>query len=175
MKAISDTATPRNLPLPLGERVGVRGLSLPRRGQDRLQDAFHILDHLVVPEPQYPIAALFKKPRSLGICRSLIAMLAAIELYDQPNALAQEVDDIRTDWNLTPEFQATQTPIAQPKPELRFDRCRIASKLARAVAVFGRLFDHWREHPHPNPLPQGRGNERIAALYPLQAVGGIHA
>src|SRR3546814_20464880 len=45
-----------DLPLPDGERAGVRGLSVFQRLDDGRQDAIHVFEHLVVPKTDDAVA-----------------------------------------------------------------------------------------------------------------------
>src|SRR5262245_46367877 len=70
------------LPLPEGERGGVRGfrcLTL-KRAQDLLQHALKIAHHVVVPETKDEIAARFQISGSSRILFGARGMLSAIKL-----------------------------------------------------------------------------------------------
>src|SRR5690606_4618928 len=72
-------ATVRSLfPLPVGERVRVRGILIRRCGDD-FQNTVDILHDVVVPEPQDEITELLQFGGSLRIFDLSFRMLPAIE------------------------------------------------------------------------------------------------
>src|SRR5262245_60769991 len=93
------------LPLPGGERVGVRGFGYwQTRAQDRLEYAIRILDHLIVPEAQNKITHRFQGGGSGVVSFSTLVVLPAIDLDDELAFGAQEIDDVVVDGDLSFEF-----------------------------------------------------------------------
>src|SRR5215467_14437301 len=73
------------LPLPEGERGGVRGFGrlLIERIQNLLEHALEVAHHIVVPESKHEISHRFQSPGALFILRRTLRMLTAIKLNDQ--------------------------------------------------------------------------------------------
>src|SRR5438132_804588 len=73
------------LPLPAGERAGVRGLGCLsiKRSQDLLKDAVDISYHVMIPKSQHEITHRLQYPGPLCILFATLTMLAAIEFHDQ--------------------------------------------------------------------------------------------
>ena len=85
---------------------------------DHGQDPIHIGKHIIVPEAQNPKPPPFKEavaslipPGMLPLC-----MLAAIQFNYDPARKAGEIDDIRSDRNLTAELGSVELPCSQPLP-----------------------------------------------------------
>src|ERR1700730_193906 len=68
------------LPLPLGERVGVRGTSLVDCTQDLFQYTVDIANNIVVPKSQNEITHGLQHGSSARITRSALIMLPAVDL-----------------------------------------------------------------------------------------------
>ena len=101
-----DTETPRRIPSPLAGEGRERG----RKGQgDRLQDRLRLGQHLIVPEPDHPVAATVQPAAPFLIICNLRGVLAAVELDDQPRAVRDEVDDERSNRLLAAESLASKT------------------------------------------------------------------
>jgi hypothetical protein len=82
---------------------------------DDLQYAFEVLQHLVVPEPQDPIASALEEMGPSGI--NLAIVLTAVDLDDQPCFDAQEVHHEGLDRRLKPELVPDESAVAQRTPE----------------------------------------------------------
>jgi hypothetical protein len=54
---------------------------------------------------------------SLFIVRSVVGVLSAIQLYDQPGGHADKICDIVPDGHLATEFEAAQAAITELTPE----------------------------------------------------------
>jgi hypothetical protein len=82
------------LPLPGGERGGVRGFErlLIDRVQYLFENAIEIPQHIVVPKAQDEITARFQILGSTRIIRMLICVLPIIEFDDELCVRAAEVD-----------------------------------------------------------------------------------
>ena len=79
-----------------------------QRLPDHRQHSIKIVDHIIVPEPQYDIPLRIKKSRAPGIVFSIHSMLPAIDLYYQSLFSRNEVANELTDWKLAVEADATQ-------------------------------------------------------------------
>ena len=104
------------LPLPVGERAGVRGDRSQVVG-DALENAVDVLKHLVVPESKYEIPARFQSASALAILLAALTVLSAIRFDDQARGFAAKIHDVAIDRHLPTEFQSAQTPIPQPEPK----------------------------------------------------------
>jgi len=82
-----------------------------------LQHSLCIAQHLIVPEPQHPIARLGQKLSPPLIRFNLISMMSAIQLNDQPRFWTEEVHDVATDWLLPSELKAVHLSAAQLHPQ----------------------------------------------------------
>src|SRR5262245_61479432 len=100
------------LPLPKGERGGVRGFErlLIERVQNLFEHAIEIAHHIIVPEPQHEISHRFQSPRALFILTRAIRMLAAIKLNDQFCISTNEIDNEPIDRHLSFEFPIREPP-----------------------------------------------------------------
>src|SRR5690242_18905254 len=107
------------LPLPGGERVGVRGQGsmLVQCTEDRLYDTVSISQHIVVPESQYGVPGRFQDFAASFVFSSSFGMLAAIQFHDQSRVRTNEVDPVLMHRRLPSKLPSSKTPIAQAKPE----------------------------------------------------------
>lgn len=93
--------------------MGARSLQF---AQDYLEHGRCILEHLVVPEPQYPVALCLQPPVSLYIVRSLILMLAAVKLNNEFGLNTHKVCNVSDDYKLTAEPVVADLPSPQVTP-----------------------------------------------------------
>ncbi len=83
---------------------------------DSLQHRFWILQYLVIPESQRPIAALCE---AISACPTRLrsgCVLAAVQLDDQPPLDTAEVGDDWPNWNLPPKLRAPKLSRPQILP-----------------------------------------------------------
>src|SRR5919197_2686146 len=99
------------LPLPEGERGGVRGFGsmLVNRAQNLFQHPVHIARNVVIPESKDEIAHGLQHSRSIRIACLVVIMLTAIKLHDELGVRAEEIDDEAIDRHLPLEFPSGQT------------------------------------------------------------------
>src|SRR5689334_12856255 len=99
------------LPLPAGERGGVRGFGrmLIERAQNLLKHAFEIAHHVVVPETEHEITHRLQHCRALFILTSANCMLTTVELDDQFRISANKIQDEAIDWHLPLEFPCRES------------------------------------------------------------------
>lgn len=121
------------LPLPLGERAGVRGFQRPinsKRRRDLRQHAFDICENLVVPKSQNTKAFLLQPGCSLCVyLRPAIAcVLAAVLFNDKSSVETAKIGNIWTDGSLSAEFDAFEAPVTQQHPHLSFGVGLISSE-----------------------------------------------
>ena len=121
-----------------------------------------------------------------AVCRDGVvkAMLAAVDLDDEPVLQAGEIDDAASDRHLAAEMQAVHPLLAQLDPQLHFLRRHALSQSTgdahrdarsrpparnplrrlhqvgkRHVVHGGARGEDWRD-PNPSPKGRGRGGER---------------
>jgi hypothetical protein len=95
-----------------------------------LEDTGRIAKDIVVPEAQDAESAHFQ----IGIANLIadtLSMLAPVCFDDQPMLERDEIDDPRSERDLTPEFVVGQLPRAEKMPELLLGIRRGASQIAR--------------------------------------------
>jgi hypothetical protein len=97
-----------------------RGLirAVPRQEQflsDRLEHAFRVTHHLVVPESQHFVTKRFDRLSSWSV--DLGRVVATIQFDDQSCGAAGEVCDVRTNWELADEFSTLDASAAQMIPQ----------------------------------------------------------
>src|SRR5437879_6364971 len=135
------------LPLPGGERVGVRGArSLRQSRKDLLEHPIHVLQHVVVPDAQHEIAARFEDCRALGISFRIRRVLTAIKLDDETSIRTAEIREEPVDGHLALELPSVQSSITQAKPQLAFRIRLIAAQVARSFDSLA------HSAPHPPAL-----------------------
>jgi len=84
-------------------------------GSEHLQDAFDVLEYLVVPDPDDLVAEPDQQCVPLAICRAL-CMLAAVDFDDQMPFAADEVRAVGTYRLLADEFEAAELAVARLSP-----------------------------------------------------------
>jgi hypothetical protein len=98
---------------------------------DRRKNAGHILDDVVIPESQDTITRRGKigSPVLIG---SAIGMLPAIQFDNNPELMAGEVSEVRTDCRLTPKMMLLERRLSQMLPELLFSFGHVTPQSSRA-------------------------------------------
>jgi len=91
-----------------------RPLPLQSR-KDHLDDRIHLLQHLVVPEPQNLEPSLLQAPVAYVIPLAL-QMLPAVEFHDQSPFKADEIQHVVEEWMLAAELAARDLAAAQALP-----------------------------------------------------------
>src|SRR5579859_3386251 len=104
------------LPLPFGERAGVRGRA-SQSLQDHLKHAIHMLQDIIVPETRHAITHLFELLRARFVISQLLAMPAAVQPHNQARIRTDEIDDVRANFVPPAKFPSLQTPVTQVVPE----------------------------------------------------------
>ena len=88
-KSLSFSSLPRaGLPLPLRERVGVRGNQFR---PDSFEHTFCIAQYLIVPESDYAKSLRFQVHGPPGITLHFICVLTPVDLHDQSLLKANEI------------------------------------------------------------------------------------
>jgi hypothetical protein len=126
---------------------------------NRLEHPLDVLQHVAVPEAQDPIAAQFEPSRARPVVGDVLAMLAAVDLDQQPMRQACKIDDVGSDRHLTAKAIAADLTISQLPPQLALRVGEVVSKLpgpsrshaSRLSAISGAVAT-----PHPTlPLKGG--------------------
>ncbi len=114
------------------EREQGKLLFFPKLQQDRLQDSLRILQHVIVPEPDYPVTEFPQYGRAPGIGANLTRVLPAVHLDDQSFRNTREVGHIGADGNLSAKMMTAKLVPAQSAPEPYF---RVGLALAKAARL----------------------------------------
>ena len=131
-----------------GVEIGARNVAVPRRGGrarqsidafplvhqqlrlrlgrtvdsgiDRAEDATAIVGDIGVPEPEDTVALSLKPPRALGIPIGvfLLAVMRAVDFYDQFRGHACDVHHVGTNRHLTTEMSSGERQLSQGIPQL---------------------------------------------------------
>ncbi len=98
------------------------------------QNPFEILNDLTILESDQPDSSALKEQRAEGIVvlRSFMIMSRAVQLHSEPFSGTVEVQNIRPDAVLTPEFPAMQPPRFEMIPQARFRDCESSTKFPAA-------------------------------------------
>jgi hypothetical protein len=109
------------LPLPSGERVGVRGSSREvKLLENSVENALEIAQNVVIPKTDDVVPALFQHRSALAVRNGSLPMLTTINLDDQFAIQSDEVDNEVRKRNLPLEFDAIELthPKSRPKETL---------------------------------------------------------
>jgi hypothetical protein len=144
--------------------IRVRG-SLRERGRDCFENAHHITQHVVVPEPQNTIIVISKPFVADRVARA-VRVLAPIDLNNETIFPADEIDRIRTDRLLPNELIIVESARTEPMPQSALRVGRNLSPAPRSSGLDLISSSHVETPPHPDcfairPLP-ARG-ERLAS------------
>jgi hypothetical protein len=99
---------------------------MTRCGDDRLQDAVDIAQHIIVPKTKNQITICLEVRGSTCIFSTSHRMLAAVELNDQLGGLTTEIDHVGPNRHLSPKFHSVKSPVAQAEPQPPLSVCLIA-------------------------------------------------
>src|SRR5262245_46827941 len=150
------------LPLPEGERGGVRGFGSLLVGgvQDVFEHALNVSNDIVVPVAQDEIAHRVQNTGSVGITVSILIVLPAIQFHDELGVRTEKIDDEAIDRHLPLELPAVESAVAQTKPQHTLRVGLIAAKPPSRCGAPSR---------HPTPLtpplsPTGRGSAPCSPL-----------
>jgi hypothetical protein len=150
------------LPLPAGERGGVRGFGqlLVERIQNLLENAIETAHHVVVPKSKHEISHRFQSPCPLFILKRADRVLASVKLNDQHRISTSKIDDEAIDGYLPLELPARESATAQPEPQDSLCIRLMPTQSLRYRRVVGHLRT---DYAVPNPLtpplsPAGRGS-----------------
>ena len=135
----------------------MRGRCRRRCSEDRIPNAFDILQDFIVPETQDAVATLCEPLITRGIAL-IFRVLAAIHLDHKPFLSTNKVDEIGPDGFLTHEFEASKRSGAKVSPQL-CSACVESLRSRLANRVFVTFAPRMRRGPlTPTLSPQaGRG------------------
>ena len=105
--------------------------------QNRLQDAFAILEHLIVPEAK-PLPALARQIGVTDIVLIALGVLRTVSLDDQLSSNAKKVDDVRPDRSLPAKLEAVQAAITKEASQAEFGVSRRSAHRSGARALVRR-------------------------------------
>jgi hypothetical protein len=87
----------------------VRGRRRRRSCKDCVPNTFDISKYFVIPEAQDAVA-MFNEPLIADGVASVLGVLAAIDLDDEPFLSTNKIDDITPNWLLTHKFESAERP-----------------------------------------------------------------
>jgi hypothetical protein len=93
----------------------VRGALRADSGYNDLQNAVHVFQNVVIPEPQDTVVVLGQPSIADTICFA-VSVLSAIHLYNHPRFPADKIDHVGTDRLLANELAAFNRPRTRPIP-----------------------------------------------------------
>ena len=105
---------------------------------------------------------MFDEPLIADGVASVLSVLAAIDLDDEPLLSTNKIDDIWPDRLLTHEFESAERPRTKVSPKFSFGGRRIFPQLSRQTCLRYVCATHASKPPHPNPLP-ARGEREVAS------------
>jgi len=151
--------------------VGGGGSVRIHRCINRQENARHVFQHVVIPEPQHTIAIGFEISRTYFI-GGTVRMLTAVNLDDESSLMAGELGEEPADRCLTPEMMLLEGRLSQMLPELFFGFGRVVtqSTSARHACVNRTLRSLWHAPPTPDPSPprasraEGGGKMRVRQI-----------
>ena len=105
-------------------------ISSMKRFENGLEDIIHPSQHVAIPESQDAKPMGPEECISMLVTRSLIEVLAPIQLDNDCGFKADEIADIHAERMLPSEFEATQLSASQASPETPFSLRLIRTQLA---------------------------------------------
>jgi hypothetical protein len=147
----------------IASAIRVRG-SLRKRGRDCFENARHIAQHIIVPEPQNTVVVIDKPFVANHIAR-IFRVLASIHLDNQTTVTTDQVNRVRSDRLLPDELVTVEAARPESVPESGFRFRGSSSQASRAIGFDLIGSSHVETPPHPDcfairPLPAG--GERLA-------------
>jgi hypothetical protein len=141
--------------------IRVRG-RLRKGDRDGFENARHVAEHIVIPEPQYPVI-VSDKPLVANRIVQIVDVLPAVHLNDKATFTADQIDRVWAERFLPNELVAIEPARAKAKPERGY---RIRSGFSQAPGASGPdliSLSHVETPPHPD--------RRKAMIRPLPARG----
>ena len=106
-------------PSPWGEGRG-EGSPAPQLVRDLDQYSFDVLQDVIVPEADEPMALVLKPSCSFIVPCLLSGMLPSIDFDDEALLHAEKIDDITAQRALAAKLMAAKLPVTQVTPEQCF-------------------------------------------------------
>jgi len=113
------------------------------------QDAFGVRQHVIVPEPDEPVAEALDRCRSPSVYS--LAVLPAIKLDDEVRGSTGKIRDVRPNLELADEFCAYETPASQVVPKMVLG---VGAGPAKLSCDRGQSLFRQRRSPSPQPSPR---------------------
>lgn len=101
------------------------------------QHSFGLVQHLVVPEAQHPIATRLDKARSRQVVFGSFLVLATIQFDYQAMFRAGEIGNVWANRKLAPEVRIMNLPASQAIPEMLL---RVSEVLAKSTCMLLRIW-----------------------------------
>ena len=145
--------------------IRVRGRLL-ERNRNCFQNARHIAEHVVVPEPQNSVVAI-DKPFVANHVARVVRVLTSVHLNNEAAFTTDQINRVRTDRLLPDELVSVEPARPESVPQSCLCVCGLASQAPGAPGLNFIGLSHVETPPHPDgfairPLP-ARG-ERLALL-----------
>ena len=106
---------------------------------DPLDDPIGLSKHIVIPEPEDSKTLRFPPRSSAVVMLTSSSMLATIDLDNQPRFQANEVQDVRTDRDLTTKAMTADLVPAESRPEVQFRIRHRGSEIAGSPNTWARF------------------------------------
>ena len=120
-------------------------------------NAFDISQNLVIPKAE-DAATMVDEPLISNRVPRVRSMLTAVDFDDEPSFSANKIDDVRTDWLLPDELEATQCARAEVLPQPLLRESRVFSQSSGRGCLRYLCAAHAAKPPHPSLSPHaGRG------------------
>ncbi len=113
---------------PLPPCGGGFGWGVREEPSNDIEDSVGIAKHIVVPEAHDAKSLRFHERRAARVFRGIVIVLSAIDFDDELNFEANEVGDVRADWNLATEAMADNLFETQTRPEAPLGVCEISTQ-----------------------------------------------
>lgn len=121
---------------------------------DTIQHSIHILDNLIVPEPNNAESLLFQELRPDFVSIVLFGVVPAIQFKDKLRFKADKIDYVFSDGPLAAKSMAFDLLVPNFAPEHTFGISCVPAQGARDT--------YHRTRPHPGLPPLGEGRSRYA-------------
>lgn len=82
------------------------------------QNTFHVLHHIVVPEPKDAIVSGFQGCGARRVSFRLLTVMSSVQFNHQIFRAAAKIDDVATYYELARELETTKLSLSQVMPQL---------------------------------------------------------
>lgn len=138
-----------SLPLPQGERVGVRGLrQLSQLSQNGCKNPVHVGDSFIIPKAKCSVPLVSEESISPRILGCPVRVLPTVSFDDKAKLDTQKIGNVRPDRHLPTKLCVRQLPISQARPKQRLSMSLLSPQRTSSSRIS--LF----HTPSPHPSPQ---------------------